>query len=112
MRRKSFITTALIGAVAAIVAFSAEIEIRDVGGARLDVTLAIPTAEARIGRPATPLSVAGVARRTTRRSIARATYYHSLPAGCYWRAPYHYCGGIYYQPVVQGSQTTYIIVYP
>ena len=28
------------------------------------------TAEARVGRPATPVSVAGVARRTTRRCIA------------------------------------------
>jgi hypothetical protein len=27
------------------------------------------TAEARIGRPATPVSVAGVARRTTRRCV-------------------------------------------
>lgn len=28
------------------------------------------TAEARVGRPATPVSVAGVARRTTRRCVA------------------------------------------
>jgi hypothetical protein len=30
-----------------------------------------PTAEAIVGRPATPVSVAGVARRTTRRCVAR-----------------------------------------
>jgi hypothetical protein len=30
-------------------------------------------AEARIGRPATPLSYAGVARRTTRRAVAYGT---------------------------------------
>ncbi len=30
----------------------------------------IPTAEARVGRPLTPVSVAGVARRTTRRCAA------------------------------------------
>ena len=112
MRRKSFITKVLIGAVAAVVAFSAEIEFRGVDGARLDVTLAVPSAEARIGRPATPLSVAGVARRTTRRTVRRINYYSVLPAGCYWRAPYHYCGGIYYEPVVQGGQTVYIIVNP
>ncbi|TCN33351.1 hypothetical protein [Sinorhizobium americanum] len=39
----------------------------------------ISQAEARIGRPATPVSYAGVARRTTRRSVyagaAAATYY-------------------------------------
>ncbi|WP_095694307.1 hypothetical protein [Sinorhizobium sojae] len=39
----------------------------------------ISQAEARIGRPATPVSYAGVARRTTRRAVyagaAAATYY-------------------------------------
>jgi hypothetical protein len=30
----------------------------------------IPTADARVGRPLTPVSVAGVARRTTRRCAA------------------------------------------
>ncbi|WBL82804.1 hypothetical protein I3J27_00095 [Bradyrhizobium xenonodulans] len=29
----------------------------------------VPSAEARVGRPATPASVAGVARRTTRRAV-------------------------------------------
>ena len=33
-------------------------------------TLFLSKAEARVGRPATPLSVAGVARRTTRRTVA------------------------------------------
>ncbi len=112
MRGASFITKALAGAVAAIVAFSAEIEIRGVGGARSDVTLAVPSAEARIGRPATPLSVAGVARRSTRRAVRRTYYYSALPAACYWRAPYHYCGGIYYQSVIQEGATVYIIVNP
>ncbi|TMJ52409.1 MAG: hypothetical protein E6G85_11950 [Alphaproteobacteria bacterium] len=32
-------------------------------------SLSVASAQARIGRPATPLSVAGVARRTTRRAI-------------------------------------------
>ena len=112
MSRKSFITKVLIGAVTAIVAFAAEIEFRGVDGARLDVTLAVPSAEARVGRPATPLSVAGVARRTTRRTVRRINYYSVLPAGCYWRAPYHYCGGIYYEPVVQDGTTVYIIINP
>jgi hypothetical protein len=31
--------------------------------------LSIESAEARVGRPATPRSVAGVARRTTRRAV-------------------------------------------
>jgi hypothetical protein len=33
------------------------------------VSVALDTADARIGRPATPGSVAGVARRTTRRAV-------------------------------------------
>jgi len=32
----------------------------------------ISTAEARVGRPLTPVSVAGVARRTSRRTVHRA----------------------------------------
>jgi hypothetical protein len=63
----------------------------------------VSDAHARIGRPLTPGSVAGVARRTTRRVIRRSTIYAAtLPAGCVqmsvsgavvWR-----CGGTYYQP--------------
>ena len=33
------------------------------------VSVALDTAEARVGRPATPGSVAGVARRSTRRAV-------------------------------------------
>jgi hypothetical protein len=35
-------------------------------------TLSVDSAQARVGRPATPGSVAGVARRTTRRTVGRA----------------------------------------
>ncbi len=72
----------------------------------------ISEANARIGRPATPGSVAGVARRTTRRTVRRsAIYISALPAGCarvtvygtlVWR-----CGGTYYQ----SSGTRYVVVY-
>ena len=72
----------------------------------------VSSAEARIGRPATPGSVAGVARRTTRRTIRRsAIYVAALPAACVkanvngvvvWR-----CGGTYYQPY--GGR--YVVVY-
>jgi len=72
----------------------------------------LPDANARIGRPATPGSVAGVARRTTRRTIRRsAIYLSALPAGCarvtvygtlVWR-----CGGTYYQ----SSGSRYVVVY-
>jgi hypothetical protein len=33
------------------------------------VSVALDTADARVGRPGTPASVAGVARRTTRRAV-------------------------------------------
>jgi hypothetical protein len=69
-------------------------------------------AHAIVGRPATPGSVAGVARRTTRRVIRRsAIYVNTLPAGCaritvngvvVWS-----CGGTYYQPY--GGR--YVVVY-
>lgn len=36
------------------------------------LSLSIEGAQARVGRPATPVSVAGVARRTTRRTAAGA----------------------------------------
>lgn len=60
-------------------------------------------AQAIIGRPATPLSAAGVARRTTRRTIRRTTMYvAALPRGCTTvvieGATLHQCGRTYYQP--------------
>lgn len=36
-------------------------------------TSLVSTADARVGRPATPVSYAGVARRTTRRAVAAGT---------------------------------------
>ncbi|CDM58462.1 hypothetical protein LPU83_2811 [Rhizobium favelukesii] len=46
-------------------------------------------AEAVIGRPLTPLSYAGVARRTTRRVVRRTNVYIStLSAGCVYGAYY------------------------
>ena len=69
-------------------------------------------AQARVGRPATPGSVAGVARRTTRRVVRRSTIYVStLPAGCVRTsvngAVVWGCGGAYYQPY--GGR--YVVVY-
>jgi hypothetical protein len=72
----------------------------------------VTDAEARIGHPATPGSVAGVTRRTTRRVIRRSTVYvAALPKGCVrtsvngvvvWR-----CGPTYYQ--AYGGR--YVVVY-
>lgn len=62
----------------------------------------VSDAQARIGRPATPGSVAGVGRRTTRRRIRRTTIYvATLPKGCTTvnidGAACYQCGGTYYQ---------------
>lgn len=51
--------------------------------------LFIATAVAWIGHPATPLSYAGVARRTTRRTVA-ATEAYRYPPGYPPPAPYPY----------------------
>ena len=42
----------------------------------------VSDAQARVGRPLTPVSVAGVARRTTRRTIRRGAYIATIPRGC------------------------------
>ena len=72
----------------------------------------VPDAEAWIGRPWTPLSYAGVARRTTRRIIRRsAIYISTLPADCTTivieGSSCYSCGGTYYQPY--GGR--YVVVY-
>jgi hypothetical protein len=62
----------------------------------------ISQAEARIGRPLTPGSVAGVARRSTRRTVRRGVYYGAaagaVGAGYYYNrgyGGYGYGGGCY-----------------
>lgn len=72
----------------------------------------IPPAAAVVGRPATPVSVAGAARRTTRRVIRRSTIYAAtLPVGCstiYIEGVLVYqCGATYYQPY----NNQYVVVY-
>lgn len=73
--------------------------------------IVINEAHARVGRPLTPVSVAGVARRTTRRMIYATTIYvATLPPSCtpviVEGTTLHLCGGTYYQPY--GTQ--YVVV--
>jgi hypothetical protein len=75
-------------------------------------SIIIRDVEARVGRPLSPVSVAGVARRTTRRTIRRSTIYiASLPRGCSTVViegqSCYQCGGTYYQ--THGTQ--YVVVY-
>jgi hypothetical protein len=76
------------------------------------VNLVSSEVEARVGRPASPGSVAGVSRRTRRRTIRRSTIYiASLPPSCTTivieGTTLQQCGGTYYQ--THGTQ--YVQVY-
>ena len=76
------------------------------------INLASSEVEARVGRPLTPASGAGVVRRTRRRTIRRSTIYvASLPKGCTTvvieEQSCYQCGDIYYQ--TDGTQ--YVQVY-
>lgn len=78
----------------------------------LPIGIFVGEAQAVVGRPMTPGSVAGVARRTTRRTIRRSAVYASaLPGGCSTvvieGTSLYSCGGTYYQRT--GSQ--YVVVY-
>ncbi len=75
-------------------------------------SLVTQRAAAVVGAPATPVSVAGTARRTTRRVIRRSTIYvATLPVGCstiYIEGVMIYqCGATYYQPY----NNQYVVVY-
>lgn len=68
-------------------------------------------AQAIVGRPLTPVSYAGVARRTTRRMIYRTSVYVAvLPPACtvvvIEGTTLHMCGSTYYQ----ASGTQYVVV--
>ena len=76
-------------------------------GGMLDGGSFIHEAHAVVGRPLTPVSAAGVARRTTRRMIvATSTYVAVLPPACtvvvIEGTSLHQCGTTYYQ--ASGSQ--------
>lgn len=74
-------------------------------------------AHAVIGRPLTPGSYAGVARRTSRRTSRRTAYrtaaYTSaytttLPAGCAMVGGVYRCGAATYQPYYDGPNLVYV----
>ena len=77
----------------------------------MNTSLLVEDAEARLGRPLTPISYAGVARRTTRRAIiATSVYVATLPRGCQTvvvedTSLYH-CGSTYYK----ASGNRYVVV--
>jgi len=77
----------------------------------LDGGSLIKAAHAVVGRPLTPVSAAGVARRTTRRMVvATSVYVQTLPPSCsvivIEGTTLHQCGTTYYQ----ASGTQYVVV--
>ncbi len=89
----------------------------------VDDTIPIPRvvvgdAEAVVGRPATPHSVAGhhrrIRRRVTRGRYAPGTVVAHLPLGCstvYVEGVITYvCTGTYYQPYYEGSTVVYVVI--
>lgn len=95
-----------------MVALGVTLAIADVqpGGVFEGISL-VREAHAVIGRPLTPVSVAGVARRTARRTIvATSVYVATLPPSCTTvvieGVTLRQCGGTYYQP--SGNQ--YVVV--
>jgi hypothetical protein len=76
------------------------------------------TARAVVGRPLTPLSYAGVARRTSRRTARRtmaAGAYPpgavtALPGGCGLAGGIYTCGAVRYRPAYSGSTVVYTVV--
>lgn len=100
---KSTVKATLIASAALISGIVADVSLE--GG------FVLPEAQAVIGRPLTPLSYAGVARRTSRRMIyATSIYAATLPQGCATvvieGTSLYQCGTTYYQAA--GSQ--YVVV--
>jgi hypothetical protein len=69
------------------------------------ISLSVESAQARVGRPLTPVSVAGVARRQTRRAVYGAGIAGAAVVGtaaAIAAAPYY--GGAGYGPYYQGAR--------
>ena len=99
MKRRDFVRSiSLIGTAVVTAGFSA-------------------AALARVGRPASPTSVAGVRRRQRRRyrrRVHRHMTLYSLPYSCTVTrvrggVTYYYCTGIWYRPAYQGTTVVYIV---
>ncbi|HEY8210944.1 MAG TPA: hypothetical protein VIG99_25850 [Myxococcaceae bacterium] len=101
---------------------------RRVAAALLALGAVAGDAWAVVGRPMTPVSYAGVARRTTRRTTGMPAYpgaavagvavagaavvagatVASLPAGCNYSGTVYHCGSAAYRPVYDGPEVVYV----
>lgn len=106
MRKLLIAASTVIGCA---LVFAGSMDFNRVSGPRgVTEAIELTISKAYAGRRHARRTTRRVARRTTHRVIRR----HSLAHGCVWRAPYHYCGGVYYQPIVESGATVYIVVYP
>ncbi len=102
----------LIGASTVIgcaLVFAGNIDLNRVSGPQgvteaIELTISKAYAARRYARRTT--------RRVARRTMRRVIRITTLPGRCAWHAPYHYCGGVYYEPIVESGTTVYIVVYP
>ena len=105
--RKLLIAASTVIACALVFAGSMDV---NRGSSRSGPTMSVEVSisKAYAGRGHVHRTSRRTARRTTRRVVRRST----LPTGCAWRAPYHYCGGVYYEPIVESGTTVYVVVNP
>jgi hypothetical protein len=71
------------------------------------IALSIESAQARVGRPLTPVSVAGVARRQYRRAAIGTAAVVGAGAAYYGGAGYN-TGSPYYNDTVRGARAAYV----
>ena len=98
MTRLKFVILTLIGFALGLAGDIEENKISSTPGSTktFEVTISKAYAGGRLKRRNTTVPV--------RRTI--------LPYRCVWRAPYHYCLGVYYKEIVEFGATVYIVVYP
>jgi len=70
------------------------------------IALSIESAQARVGRPLTPVSVAGVARRQYRRAAIGTAA--AVGAGAAYGGGGYYAGSPYYSDTVRGARAAYV----
>lgn len=108
MKLKSILLSAALGCSIGLLA---DARIESAGQKSTRVLLSIGAGEA-VAAPARR-AVRRTARRTSRRTSRRvARRYAALPHGCPLTGAYYYCGGVYYQAVVEDGSTVYVIVTP
>ena len=111
MRRPTPRILAIATLIAAVFTTEAFVTYSSSEGCSRPAGFLVSEAEAVVGRPLTPMSYAGVARRTTRRMVYATTVYRAtLPANCMTTSingtVIYQCGSTYYQ--ASGNQ--YVVV--